>query len=220
MILDLFSLKWVYPLKILLSRLRVRNGNNSSFSYMQRSMEDSVCNIPVSGESKDTRNWFSSLSSRSSEMSEPSVCHMEVGCVYTLIHPYADSWKDTIPWWSLWYYSRSFDWTILRILASLCAHLHSRWLCTYWTLVFKVPTTFSSITRTNVSSCLPDVVQIRDVSQIYLIKLTNEESKSGSFLYHHKDRNTWGRSHVIHLKFIDTKTIVMEYNDSKGVKEC
>ena len=40
-------------------RLRVRNLEvDSSYSYMQRFMLNSVCNVPVSGESKETKNWL------------------------------------------------------------------------------------------------------------------------------------------------------------------
>ena len=58
-----------------------------------------------------------------------------------------------------------------------------------------------------------DVIPKRNFSQRYLIKLTREESILVGFLYPVKnDRNTWGETNIIHIYFINTKSIILEYN--------
>ena len=66
--------------------------------------------------------------------------------------------------------------------------------------------------------CLfPDLIPNRDVSQRFLIKLIREGSNLGGFYcLPKKDRITWGNDYNVYIYFINTKTIVKEYN--KGLR--
>ena len=64
--------------------------------------------------------------------------------------------------------------------------------------------------------CLfPDLIPNRDVR--FLTRLTREGSPQGGF-HHlaHKDRVTLGDNYIVHVYYINTKTIVREYN--KGLQ--
>ena len=66
--------------------------------------------------------------------------------------------------------------------------------------------------------CLfPDLIPNRDVSQRFLTRLTREGSLRGGFhCLAHKDRITWGENYTVHVCYINTKTVVREYN--KGLR--
>ena len=55
------------------------------------------------------------------------------------------------------------------------------------------------------------------INQKFLIKLTREGSKKGSIhCLPKKDRVTWGSNYIVDIYFINTKTIVKEYNKGLG----
>ena len=66
--------------------------------------------------------------------------------------------------------------------------------------------------------CLfPDLIPNRDVSQKFLTRLIREGSSKGGFhCLTHKDRITWDKNYIVHVYYINAKTIVREYN--KGLQ--
>ena len=63
--------------------------------------------------------------------------------------------------------------------------------------------------------CLfPDLIPNRDVKHRYKVKLTGEGSYTlGGFqCQSNKDRNTWGKYHIVHVYYIHMRTVIREIN--------
>ena len=131
------------------------------------------------------------------------------------------------PWWPLWYHWRPVGWTALRCLATshtyllwqIGVNLMNPWFqgshhCYKWGhWIFAVSSLPKRVEMPK--GCLfPVLIPTRDVSQRYLIKLTREGSYSlgGFHCLSHKDRNTWGTNYIVHIYFINTRTVVQEVN--------
>ena len=200
---------------------------------MQRSLLDPVCNVPVSGESRETKGW-PPVSLWKLRKEWPIWQYREVSRVYTLTQLLADQQtlrKAPNPWWPLWYHWRPVGWTALRCLATF--HTYLRWQIEVsstnpwfqgshhfyqWGQWIYAVSSLPERAEMPRGCLFPVLIPTRDVSQRFLIKLTREGSYSlgGFHCLSHKDRNTWGTNYTVHIYFINTWTVEQEVN--KGIR--